>query len=123
MGMAPLAERVHVHGHAPEVPHVMEEPVADLLRDRVRLGDGQLRQYADAELGPQAVSDPANPHVRNLLNVRYVPGCVRDGLHGVRVDAIEDVHKDGAARWRACSFRIAPRIGDVAGPKPPANRP
>jgi hypothetical protein len=40
MSLAPLPVGVHVHGDAPDVRHVMKEPVADLLGDRVRFGDG-----------------------------------------------------------------------------------
>jgi hypothetical protein len=101
MAVAALPVGVHVHAHASDVRHVMEKAVADLLRDRVRFGDRPLRRHADAQVDMQTVPDPSGPDVRDLTNVRHVPGRVRDRLHGVSVDAIEVAHEDGAVRLTA----------------------
>jgi hypothetical protein len=98
MVVATLPQRVHVHGDATEVRHIMEEPVADLLRDRVGRGDGQFGGHADAQLGMQAVPDPADPDVRDLAHFGRVPGRVPDCSHGLFVVAVEDAHQYGGAR-------------------------
>ena len=46
----------------------------------------------------QAMADPARPHVRDLADLRHVPSRVRDRVHRLGLDAIEDPHEDGPAR-------------------------
>ncbi len=60
--------RIHVDTDLREAREVMQQPVARLLRDRVRVDESALAVHEHLCVGPKLMPHPADANVRVLLH-------------------------------------------------------
>ena len=74
MRLARLVRGIDVDDDERQIIQTMQEPMADLGGDRVRLCDRQPRIDGDVELGVQAMAEPARPHLGHPRDLRHMLG-------------------------------------------------
>jgi len=98
VSLSALAIGIDVDRHAAEMRQVVEQLVTYLPRDLVPFRDREAARHGDAELGVQAVTDPAGAHVRDPFDARNVTGGVADLVQRLGLHAAEDAKQDGSGR-------------------------
>jgi alpha-ribazole phosphatase/probable phosphoglycerate mutase len=95
-GQPLLRRRTDVHGGIGQPGHVVQQPVLCLVCDPVRLGQAEPGVHREAGLGPDAVPDPAQPQVLDVMHTRYRAQARLRRVDQVRVDGVHDPPVDVA---------------------------
>lgn len=66
-----LTVGVDMDHHATQMRKTVEQPVANLRRDRMSLGDRQAAGHGHVHIDVKPMPDPARSHARHLLHARH----------------------------------------------------
>jgi len=96
--VACLLDGINMHHHRREIAQMVEQLVTHLHRDGVAFRDRMPRSDSNAQVGVQAMTEPARAHVGHLFDSLRTARCLADFVDDGRLDAIQHARKDRLAR-------------------------
>ena len=88
MQLPGLIHGIDLNCNAPEIAHLMEELMTNLLRDGMPLSHRQRWCHRNAHFCPELMSHPTGLHVRHHVHARDMLRCMPEVMHNWWVHTI-----------------------------------